>query len=706
MAGWESACGAQCGARPLTPHEKMRPFFPPTLLPQPALLARARALTAAADALLATPDARIAAERGAPLGLDAADSVGALMLLRETGAASAAAAWGEALLAAGRAGPTLTKDVAAATALAHCDLAAAAVEAGGEGATAAAASLGRAVAILDAARAAPALRAGAAGALAELAPAAAAVGLPGAASPAERAVAFDTLVRAAARPAGSAQTDPQNTTPTPPPPQIRAAWPHLDADEQAALVTGALDAGAAPPVPAGVAAAALVAAAVRRGDPSLVATAADLLASTATAGDRAPGAAAAAAAVALLLGDATAAADAAGVGRRRAGDGPAPDPRVAAFVGGVDGDDPLPGLCALTEAFVKEALSASRGGDALAASFTLDSWYASPGVALRLRARAGRDKAGAVVGAAVRAVKAGAGRVAARAVGLATAVKTAVARRRASIGDDGSDEETTIGSSATSAAARALAAPPALTEIGIDAARALTVGELQAAAAAADAAGWRDAPLPPSAVVPLADEADLWGRGGAPSTGRRAADAARVAGASILLLAAAAAGSLAAPGVRARALPAAARVAASVGLLAGRSALAAPPRPLTPAAATRLVQAFSSAKRAACGPSHDASALDAVATGRLASEWRGRAADLAADGWSLAYATKKVVVSSAPSLHTRTGKAVFRASVTERAVLRDGTGGAVDDGVATYTAEFVARPAGGGWLLESARVVG
>ena len=680
----------------------MRPFFPSN--PQPALLARARALTAAADALLATPDARIAAERGAPLGLDAADAVGALMLLQETGAAAAAAAWGEALLAAGRA-PSLAKDVAAATALAHCDVAAAAVEGGGGGATAAAASLARAVAILDSARAAPSLRAGAAGALAELAPVAAAAGLPGAAAPAERAVALDTLVRAAARPAaGAAHADPR-TTPTPPP-QIRAAWPHLDADEQAALVTAALDAGVAPPVPAGVAAAALVAAAVRRGDPALVATAATLFASTATARDRAPGAAAAAAAVALLLGDATAAADAAGVGRRRAGGAPASDPRVAAFVGGVDRDDPLPGLCALAEAFVKEALSASRGGDALASSFSLDSWYAAPGVALRLRARAGRDTAGAVVGAALRAVKVGAGRVAARAVGAAAAVKAAVSRRRASITDNDSDEDTTTGSSAASAAARALAAPPTLTEIGIDAARALTVGELQAAAVAADAAGWQDAPLPLSAVVPLAGEADLWSGRGLPHTGRRAADAARVAGASLLLLAAAAAGSLAAPGVRARALPAAARVAASVGLPTGRSALAAPPRPLTPAAATRLVQAFSSAKRAACGPAHDAAALDAVATGRLASEWRGRAADLAADGWSLAYTTKKVVVASKPTLHPRTGKAVFRASVTERAVLRDGTGGAVDDGVATYTAEFVARPAGGGWLLESARVVG
>ena len=50
---------------------------------------------------------------------------------------------------------------------------------------------------------------------------------------------------------------------------------------------------------------------------------------------------------------------------------------------------------------------------------------------------------------------------------------------------------------------------------------------------------------------------------------------------------------------------------------------------------------------------------------------------------------------------------MFRATVAERAVLRDAGGGAVDDGVAAYDAEFTAaRGADGAWRLEGARVVG
>jgi hypothetical protein len=207
--------------------------------------------------------------------------------------------------------------------------------------------------------------------------------------------------------------------------------------------------------------------------------------------------------------------------------------------------------------------------------------------------------------------------------------------------------------------------------------------------------------------VPLAGEADLWSGGASlpPSTARRAADAARVAGAGLRPLAAAAGGSLASPAVRARAAPLAARVATAVGV-ASRGTGAAAPAPLSVSDAKRLLLSFFAAKRAACGPAHDAAALATAASGRLAAEWRGRAADLAADGWTLSYATKKVAVTSAPAL-VRGGRVVFRATVAERAVLRDAGGGAVDDGVAAYDAEFTAaRGADGAWRLEGARVVG
>ena len=607
------------------------PRPPPS--PQAALLARATALTAAADALL-DREARLAHERGAPLavgGPPGAAAVGALMLLQESGACAAAAAWGEALLASRRAGG-LPRDTAAATALALCDAARGALEGPAADAAAAAASLARAIAVLDAAGAGGAPRRGkAAAALAELA-------------------------------AG----------PAPPSAEPAADWPHMDAREQAGAVLEALKKGDPLPVPAPSAAAALVAAGVAARKPSLIATALSVLEAPDGRGSRAG-----AAACALLLGDAAAAERFAGVARARG----AADPRVAAFVTGVDGD-PLPGLCALAEAYVGDCLRSARGGDAAAAAFTLDAWFAAPAVALRLRA-------GGVAGAAKRAAGRAAGGVR---VALVRVARAAVAAKAAAVtrvaAAAGDDDGNTSSAAAAAAAARALATPSELT---IATATALTVGDLQAAAAAADAAGWAESPV--GDVAPLAGETELWAAARRPT---RAVVAARLFGGAALVLAA----SLALPAARARVAPAARA-------LVGRAAApAAAATPLSPRAAASLLASFQHAKRAACGESHDAARLDTVLAGRLAAEWRHRAAELAADGWRVDYSPRGASLTSDPVFHTAS-KCSFDATVRERAVLRDASGAVLDDAADAYAARFVAeRARSGEWRLTGARVLG
>ena len=515
---------------------------------QAAIAARAVVLKAAADVLL-EPQSRLAHERGL-LPLSAAIPergsstgninnlvVGALMLSREaasrapnaaTGARASAdvAARGEALLSAvsgasrgmlsGRSGAAAARDISLATALAHCEAAAAALaaDAGRRSGAAAAARLARAVELLDehhgGSRETAALREEVARALAELATggnwssasspsatAAAAVGPAAAAAAAaaaprasgavvadslslplasaadvlassfsasDRRVALDALSRAVAPPSLSSPVPPsggsrgEGETRA----ALMAAWPHLTAEEQVELLDAA-ELGtkekkkkkqensadnSKSPVPAAAAAAALVAAAVSRGSPSLVARAARLLDAEAAAAAAPPSSAARAArvAAALMLGDVPAAEAAVGVSPARQlqrSDGGSssccsvPDPRLVAYVSSFDPQDPLPGLCALAEAWVREAAvggcrpsspplslslspSSASSSSSSSSDFSLALWASSPAVALRLAAG---EQASAARAAAVAA-----GRVASRVGGAAVAGAASFAR--------------------------------------------------------------------------------------------------------------------------------------------------------------------------------------------------------------------------------------------------------------------------------------
>ena len=644
---------------------------------QAAIAARAVVLKAAADVLL-EPQSRLAHERGL-LPLSAAIPergsstgninnlvVGALMLSREaasrapnaaTGARASAdvAARGEALLSAvsgasrgmlsGRSGAAAARDISLATALAHCEAAAAALaaDAGRRSGAAAAARLARAVELLDehhgGSRETAALREEVARALAEMATggnwssasspsATAAVGPAAAAAAAaaaprasgavvadslslplasaadvlassfsasDRRVALDALSRAVAPPSLSSPVPPsggsrgEGETRA----ALMAAWPHLTAEEQVELLDAA-ELGtkekkkqensadnSKSPVPAAAAAAALVAAAVSRGSPSLVARAARLLDAEAAAAAAPPSSAARAArvAAALMLGDVPAAEAAVGVSPARQlqrSDGGSssccsvPDPRLVAYVSSFDPQDPLPGLCALAEAWVREAavggcrpsspplslsLSPSSASSSSSSDFSLALWASSPAVALRLAAGEQASAARAAAGAAGRVASRVGGAAVAGAASFARGLVSSVLPSRPKVrgsdfegeeeregrddevdaayrarfyGDDEEAEQEAVTAGAEGeeestavapVARRRLASPPSPSPssaslpppLPIEAAKAKTVGELAAAyARATDAAAWRSSPLPPDAVRPLEGEGDLW----------------------------------------------------------------------------------------------------------------------------------------------------------------------------------------------------
>ena len=376
-----------------------------------------------------------------------------------------------------------------------------------------------------------------------------------------------------------------------------AAWPHLTAEEQVELLDAAEigtkrknkknnnsngDDANKSPVPAAAAAAALVAAAVLRGSPSLVARAARLLdaeaAAMSSAGASPPSSAARAArvAAALMLGDVASAEAAVGVSAARqlqnASSASVPDPRLVAYVSSFDPRDPLPGLCALAEAWVSEAAlsgcrppSPSQGSPLLSSPehFSLARWASSPAVALRLAAGEQAGAARAAAGAARRAASGVGGALSAAAAGASSFVSSLpalllrprgtgskggfpeeegeegerddevnAAYRARFYGDEGEGEvEEEAGRDAESETEEegegvgAVAPPPrrrassrpssspssSLPPLPIEAAKARTVGELAAAyARATEPSAWRSSPLPPDAVRPLEGEDDLW----------------------------------------------------------------------------------------------------------------------------------------------------------------------------------------------------
>jgi len=411
----------------------------------------------------------------------------------------------------------------------------------------------------------------------------------------DRRVALDALCRAVSPPSPAAASALSGSGEEEARPALMAAWPHLTAEEQVELLDAAEagtkkktknddgGSGAKSPVPAAAAAAALVAAAVCRGSPSLVARAARLLdAEAEAAGANAPppssAARAARVAAALMLGDVAAAEAAVGVSAaRQLNNNPfssVPDPRLVAFVSSHDPRDPLPGLCALAEAWVREAALGgcrpppSPSPTSSPSDFSLARWASSPAVALRLAAGEQASAARAAAGAARRAASGVGGALVAAAAGarsLAGALASSL-RPKAGAGsegrgffrgeeggegerddgvgaayrarfygsdgeeeEEGEEEEAEEGEESSAAAA---AAPPRasprrrpsssasslrqkqqqpLPPLPIEAAKAKTVGELAAAyARATDATAWRSSPLPPDAVRPLEGEDDLW----------------------------------------------------------------------------------------------------------------------------------------------------------------------------------------------------
>ena len=676
--------------------------------------------------------------------------MGALILLQEGGASAAAADWGATLLPSTPA--RLRRDVAVAAALAGVDEAADALaRAGAAGARTAAARLAGAAAILDAAGVVeggaaggggggpaaaacpPGLRSGIEASLADIGPRAAVDTL--AATPPEapeRRVAVDALARAAAR-AGAAGPDPARRFGAG---LLAAAWPRLTPGEQASI----LDAAPASVLgPAGVdpaaAAGARVVAAVAAGQPAGVAAAErSLAASVAAAGARpAPSTRVAAATCRLLLGDPAGAADALGLGAS-----PPADARISEFVAArsTTPSDPLPGMCALAEEWLRGAARGAAGCQGL--DLSLSTWFGRPGVEARLAAAEGaaglaesaRAAAGELAGRLDALLGRAVGGVRARVVAAAAAAPRAPGVEReagAGAGEAAKAAAPAAGvphprpTAVVAAVARAAEAalPPPAPTTPLDAVRGETVGALQArllaaAAAAGEPGAWADAPLPADAIVPVSGEAPLWAveapkaapgwRGAVQRAVRRAA--APVA----LVLAAGVAGALAAPGVRARA--GAALAGWGAGSHVALPGAASPAPPLSPADALHLFNRFQAAKAAACGRAHAVAALEAVSGGKLLAEETARAATLAADGWAIEYATRRPrIIAPVEALNTPKkggGAARFTVRAAEAATLRDGTGGTVDrvewaDFTAVVTAERVGG--GGGWKLTEVREV-